>query len=332
MPVKRPQPGDLEAIETASRDEISALQLRRMQATLLRAYTHVPHYRAAIAGKAAKEARYHLQHAGDWVMRLGGGTVQSQQKMQAALAQLWRYHNELFVSDAVDAQAKASGLGPDWSSLQAPWHDQMVGLFSEAGLVVGFALPPHLREVFGFIAGQYLTLRTTLNGQEVRRSYSICAGVDDAQLRVAVRRVERGVFSNWIHQSLKVGDAIDVMAPQGRFYVALTPSAQRHHVAIAGGSGITPILSIMKTVLAREPLSRFTLIYSNRRPASAMFKEEIEDLKNRYMTRLALHHVFTQQQVDAQMAQMVSDLLLGGLTQVQPPPTQSISATPRERR
>ena len=91
---------------------------------------------AAIAGKATKEARYHLQHAGDWVMRLGGGTVQSQQKMQAALAQLWRYHNELFVSDAVDAQAKASGLGPDWSSLQAAWHDQMVGLFSEAGLVV----------------------------------------------------------------------------------------------------------------------------------------------------------------------------------------------------
>jgi ring-1,2-phenylacetyl-CoA epoxidase subunit PaaE len=166
-------------------------------------------------------------------------------------------------------------------------------------LIVSFDVPPPLRETFGFIQGQYLTLRCTVNGKDIRRSYSICAGVDDDQLRVGIRKVDTGVFSTWVHQHLKVGDTVQVMAPQGRFFVALDAAARRHHLGIAGGSGITPILSIMKTVLAREPLSQFTLIYSNRRPASAMFKEEIEDLKNKYMTRLSLHHVFTQEHVDA---------------------------------
>lgn len=165
--------------------------------------------------------------------------------------------------------------------------------------VVSFDVPADLRTSFGFTQGQYLTLRATIDGQDLRRSYSICAGVDDAQLRVGVRKVDKGVFSTWLHQHLQVGDTVQVMAPQGKFCVPLMPALGRHHVGIAGGSGITPILSIMKTVLAREPLSRFTLIYSNRTPASTMFKEEIEDLKNRYMTRLSLHHVFTQEHVDA---------------------------------
>jgi ring-1,2-phenylacetyl-CoA epoxidase subunit PaaE len=107
------------------------------------------------------------------------------------------------------------------------------------------------------------------------------------------------VFSNWINEQLRPGDTISVMAPQGRFFVPLEPQAQRHHVGIAGGSGITPILSIMKTVLAREPGSRFTLIYGNRSLKSTMFKEEIEDLKDRYMTRLVLHHVFSDEHTDA---------------------------------
>ena len=166
-------------------------------------------------------------------------------------------------------------------------------------VIVSFEVPPPLRETFGFTQGQYLTLRTTIEGQDVRRSYSICAGVDDAELRVGVRKVNGGVFSNWIHQSLKPGDEISVMAPQGRFFVPLDPKAKRHHVGIAGGSGITPILSIMKTVLAREPQSRFTLIYGNRQLKSTMFKEELEDLKNRYLTRLVLHHVFSDEPTDA---------------------------------
>lgn len=166
-------------------------------------------------------------------------------------------------------------------------------------VIVSFEVPPELRQVFGFIQGQYLTLRTTIDGQDVRRSYSICAGVDDEHLRVGVRRVNGGLFSNWIHSHLKVGDTIQVMAPQGRFYVPLDPGAQRHYLGIAGGSGITPILSIMKTALAREPGSRFTLLYANRTLQSTMFKEELEDLKNRYLTRVALHHVFSGEDTEA---------------------------------
>lgn len=170
-------------------------------------------------------------------------------------------------------------------------------------VIVSFEVPPALRAVFGFTQGQYLTLRTDIDGQDLRRSYSICAGVDDGELRVGVRKVRGGVFSNWINASLKAGDTIQVMAPQGRFFVPLDPAARRHHVGIAGGSGITPILSIMKTVLAREPLSEFTLIYGNRQLRSTMFKEELEDLKNRYMSRLVLHHVFSDEQTDAALNQ-----------------------------
>ncbi len=170
---------------------------------------------------------------------------------------------------------------------------------TQEAVIVSFDVPEDLRPVFGFTQGQYLTLRSDIEGQDLRRSYSICAGVDDGELRVGVRKVKGGVFSNWIHASLRVGDTLNVMAPQGRFFVPMEPAARRHHVGIAGGSGITPILSIMKTVLAREPHSRFTLIYGNRQLQSTMFKEELEDLKNRYMTRLVLQHVFSAEPTDA---------------------------------
>jgi len=166
-------------------------------------------------------------------------------------------------------------------------------------VIVTFEVPEKLRDVFGFTQGQYLTLRHQVDGQDLRRSYSICAGVDDGELRVGVRKVNGGVFSNWINASLQVGDQMQVMAPQGRFFVPLDPASHRHYLGIAGGSGITPILSIMKTVLGREPHARFTLIYGNRSLKSTMFKEEIEDLKNRYLTRAVLHHVFSDEQTDA---------------------------------
>jgi ring-1,2-phenylacetyl-CoA epoxidase subunit PaaE len=165
-------------------------------------------------------------------------------------------------------------------------------------VIVSFEVPEELRGVFGFTQGQYLTLRKDIDGQDLRRSYSICAGVDDGELRVGVRKVQGGTFSNWINSTLQPGDTLQVMAPQGRFFVPIEPEAHRHHVGIAGGSGITPILSIMKTVLAREPHARFTLIYGNRQLKSTMFKEEIEDLKNRYMTRLVLQHVFSDEHTD----------------------------------
>jgi ring-1,2-phenylacetyl-CoA epoxidase subunit PaaE len=166
-------------------------------------------------------------------------------------------------------------------------------------VVVAFDVPDELREVFSFTQGQYLTLRKDIAGTDLRRSYSICAGVDDGELRVGVRKVKGGVFSNWINEHLQPGDTISVMAPQGRFFVAMQPEAHRHHLGIAGGSGVTPILSTMKTVLAREPHSEFTLIYGNRALKSTMFKEEIEDLKNKYLTRLTLHHVFSDEHTDA---------------------------------
>ena len=166
-------------------------------------------------------------------------------------------------------------------------------------VVVAFDVPAELREVFSFTQGQYLTLRTEIEGTDLRRSYSICAGVDDGELRVGVRKVRGGVFSNWINEHLKPGHTIQVMAPQGRFFVPIEPGARRHHLGIAGGSGVTPILSTMKTVLAREPRSDFTLIYGNRALKSTMFKEELEDLKNKYLTRLVLHHVFSDEHTDA---------------------------------
>jgi ring-1,2-phenylacetyl-CoA epoxidase subunit PaaE len=186
--------------------------------------------------------------------------------------------------------------------MSALFHDLRVRKVqpdTQEAVIVTFEVPEALRPVFGFTQGQYLTLRKDLDGQDLRRSYSICAGVDDGELRVGVRKVRGGVFSNWINEHLKPGDTVSVMAPQGRFFVPLEPDAARHHVGIAGGSGITPILSIMKTVLAREPRSRFSLVYGNRSLKSTMFKEELEDLKDSYMTRLVLHHVFSDEHTDA---------------------------------
>lgn len=169
---------------------------------------------------------------------------------------------------------------------------------TDEAVIVSFDVPPDLSEAFRFTQGQHLTLRNTVDGSDERRSYSICAGVDDGELRVGIRKVPGGRFSTWIHESLKPGDTVQVMAPEGRFFVPLDPHSARHYLGIAGGSGITPILSIMKTVLAAEPRSRFTLIYGNRKLRSTMFLEELEDLKNRYLSRLTLHLVFSQESTD----------------------------------
>ena len=164
-------------------------------------------------------------------------------------------------------------------------------------LVLAFEVPEIWRHVYAFEPGQYLTLR---HGDE-RRSYSICAAAGEAP-RVGVRKVPGGVFSNWLHSHAKSGLTLQVMPPQGRFGSALQPLLQqspRHVLAVAGGSGITPILSIIKTVLARSAKSRVTLLYGNRRAATTMFKEELEDLKNRYLTRFVLHAVFSREVMDS---------------------------------
>jgi ring-1,2-phenylacetyl-CoA epoxidase subunit PaaE len=178
---------------------------------------------------------------------------------------------------------------------------------TDEAMVVSFDVPPELGERFRFVQGQYLTLRRVIGDEDVRRSYSICAGLDDGELRVGVRRVKGGRFSNWLAENLRAGDTIEVMPPQGRFFVPVEAQAERHYLGVAGGSGITPILSIMKTVLVREPGSRFTLVYGNRRAASTMFKEELDDLKNRYLARVAVHHVFSEERVDSELNQGLLD-------------------------
>lgn len=144
---------------------------------------------------------------------------------------------------------------------------------------------------FSFAQGQYLTFRRDFGGQELRRSYSICTGLDDGALQVGIKRVDGGAFSTWANTEMQVGDVLEAMPPQGRFTAPLDPEAGRHYLGFAGGSGITPVLSILRTVLAREPDSRFTLVYANRAVNTIMFREDLEDLKNRHMGRLTVIHV-----------------------------------------
>ncbi|RAI40006.1 1,2-phenylacetyl-CoA epoxidase subunit PaaE [Rhodoplanes roseus] len=163
---------------------------------------------------------------------------------------------------------------------------------------VAFVVPADLTTDYQFEPGQYLTVRTTIDGEEVRRSYSICAGPGDGELRIAVKRVENGLLSCWINDSLKAGDRIDVMTPTGRFGLVQAPGNGRVHVAFAAGSGITPVISILRGVLAREPDSRFFLFYGNRSSAGMLFLEELEELKDRHLGRLSLFHVLSQEEQD----------------------------------
>src|SRR3954467_5178020 len=161
-----------------------------------------------------------------------------------------------------------------------------------------FAIPRELQADYHFSPGQYLTLRTMLEGEEVRRSYSICSGPDDGELRIAVKKVDGGAFSNWAAEELKCGDQLDVMTPTGRFGIAHAPDRARIYVGFAAGSGITPILSIAKGVLAREPHSRFFLLYGNRSTGGMLFREALEELKDRFMQRLSIFHVISGEEQD----------------------------------
>ncbi|MFD1795473.1 phenylacetate-CoA oxygenase/reductase subunit PaaK [Paracoccus aurantiacus] len=158
-------------------------------------------------------------------------------------------------------------------------------------VVVTLQPRPEDAGAFDFTQGQYLTFRRDFDGEELRRSYSICAGRDDGALRVGIKRVDGGAFSTWANEELAAGMELDAMAPMGRFHTELDGGASKHYVGVAAGSGITPVLSIIKTTLAREPKSRFTLIYANRSVNSIMFREELDDLKNLYLGRLSVIHI-----------------------------------------
>ncbi|MGB0467032.1 MAG: 1,2-phenylacetyl-CoA epoxidase subunit PaaE [Pontibacterium sp.] len=156
---------------------------------------------------------------------------------------------------------------------------------TETAICVSFAVPAELADKFKFIQGQFLTLRAMIDGEDVRRSYSICSGVSDGHMRVGIKRVKNGKFSNFANDTFKPGMAVEVMPPQGSFYTELNPENSKNYMCIAAGSGITPMISIMKSVLDTEPGSKVTLIYGNRRSNSVMFKDELNFVKNRYLNR-----------------------------------------------
>ncbi len=173
-------------------------------------------------------------------------------------------------------------------------------LTSEA-VAVTFEVPSDLADDYGFTPGQHLTLRTEVDGEEVRRSYSICSPPSDGRLRVAVKRIEGGLFSDHANDGLAVGDVLEVMTPAGRFGRVPDPAARRRYVAVVAGSGITPVMAVMGAVLGTEPQSTFTLVYGNRDSSTVMFADEIADLKDRYPGRLQLVHVLSREPHDADL-------------------------------
>jgi ring-1,2-phenylacetyl-CoA epoxidase subunit PaaE len=168
-------------------------------------------------------------------------------------------------------------------------------------IAVTFDVPAALADSFKYQQGQHLTLRAQIGDEDVRRSYSICSAVQDGALRVAIKRTQGGLFSSWANETLKPGAVLEVMPPMGHFNVPLDAAHAKHYVAFAAGSGITPILSIIKTTLLTEPNSRFTLFYGNRASSSVIFKEELTDLKDVYMERLNLAYVMSREQQDIEL-------------------------------
>ncbi len=172
---------------------------------------------------------------------------------------------------------------------------------TDDAVAITFAVPDDLRAAYAFDAGQHLTLRTDVGGEEVRRNYSICAPATEGRLRIGVKRLDGGAFSTHATSTLRVGDEVEVMTPTGRFSPRLDPAQSRHYAAIAAGSGITPVISIVATALEVEPSSTVTLVYGNRTAGSVMFLEELADLKDRYADRFRLVHVLSREPQEAEL-------------------------------
>jgi ring-1,2-phenylacetyl-CoA epoxidase subunit PaaE len=164
---------------------------------------------------------------------------------------------------------------------------------------IQFAVPEALQDTFRFRQGQSLTLRAVLNGAEVRRNYSICSSPLEGFLKIAVKKVEGGLFSGWVFEKLREGDWLEVMPPVGTFHTPLHPAQQKNYLAVAAGSGITPILSIVKTTLLTEPHSTFTVVYGNRTRSRIIFKEDLEALKDKFLSRFRLVHILSRERTDA---------------------------------
>lgn len=177
---------------------------------------------------------------------------------------------------------------------------------------IGFEVPEHLRDAFRYRQGQYLTLRSNIDGEPVQRSYSICSSVNAAAMQIAVKRVEGGVFSNFVNDSLGIGDSIEVMPPRGSFFTELNPAQSRRYLFIASGSGITPVISNISSILEVEPESHAALLFGNRRTNTIMFRESLGFLKNRYMTRFFWINILSREDQGADMLNGRLDNRKGG--------------------
>jgi len=185
--------------------------------------------------------------------------------------------------------------------VESEFHELTIKeLYSETrdAVCVTLDVPESIRSRFQYKQGQYLTLRLTIDGDETRRSYSICSGVSDDVLKIAIKRIDGGRFSTYANTVLRIGDIIEAMPPEGDFYTELNPSNSKYYLFIAAGSGITPVLSNIKSTLAIEAASHVTLIYGNQYATSIMFRDELDRLKNRYMQRFQLTHVLSREQRD----------------------------------
>ncbi len=172
---------------------------------------------------------------------------------------------------------------------------------------IAFEIPDDLAQTFAFVQGQYITIRKYFMGEEIRRSYSLCTSPLDNDFRVAVKQMYDGKFSSFANKELKAGEVLDVMPPLGNFFTPIEEAKSKNYLGFAAGSGITPIMSLLKTVLAKEPLSSFTLFYGNKNTESVVFMEELEALKNRYMGRLSLYYIMSREAIG-------SDLFKGHIT------------------
>jgi len=185
---------------------------------------------------------------------------------------------------------------------------------------LAFEVPEHLMEHYSFVPGQHLTLRATVMGKDIRRSYSLCSNPSEQEWRVAVKCVDQGQFSNYVHTTVQPGDSLEVMTPVGDFRLQALPNNKKSYVLFAAGSGITPILSILKEILFHEPLSDVTLFYGNKNFSSVIFREVLEGLKNKYMNRFRVIHIFSREdlgnelqrgRIDAQKCEKLYRAFLG---------------------
>tara|TARA_B100000795_G_scaffold88781_1_gene64597 strand:- start:25963 stop:27033 length:1071 start_codon:yes stop_codon:yes gene_type:complete len=166
--------------------------------------------------------------------------------------------------------------------------------------VITFDVPVGLSEIFQYAPGQHLTLKAIINGEDTRRSYSLCSSIVDNQWQVAVKKIPGGLFSTHVNEVLKTGDTLEVMPPSGKFGVAISEE-EKTYIAFVAGSGITPVLSMIKTHLAKEPTAKFKLLYLNRTVKSIIFKEQIEQLRNQYFGRLEIFYFLTKEHRDAEL-------------------------------